>query len=189
VKLSLLAALVIALLAPAAAAARNGTGPTFVGGNHFERAQVQKALAISRFDFGLVSARVQVQIKRGIPSSYSTPGQVVLDANLLDSADYSWGVVQHEFAHQVDFLLLSDADRAVLLGKLGGGSWYGDETHGGHGQLGAERFASTLAWSYWPAPNANVMQPQGPNDESSALPPLQFRTLLNSLLASKNLGR
>ena len=31
------------------------------------------------------------------------PGQIWLDASLLDSGRFSWGVVQHEYAHQVDF--------------------------------------------------------------------------------------
>jgi hypothetical protein len=36
----------------------------------------------------------------------------------------SWGVVPHEYADRVDFLVLDDADRARLQTVLGGGSWW-----------------------------------------------------------------
>jgi len=136
------------LIAPAVACARGVTSMDMVGGTRFERAQVVAALQVSHFDFGLVSGRVQVTILRGIPSSYAEPGRIVLDADLLDAGEFSWGVVQHEFGHQVDCLLLSNADRAALADQLGGSAWSGDETMVAHSSLTDERFASTLAWAY-----------------------------------------
>jgi hypothetical protein len=50
----------------------------------------------------------------------SAPGHVFLDSDLLKAGRFSWGTVQHEFGHQVDFLLLDDAKRAMLAGALGG---------------------------------------------------------------------
>jgi hypothetical protein len=90
-------------------------------------------------------------------------------------------VVQHEFAHQVDFLLLSDRDRAVLLNAIGGKTWCSTDPRFRHEDLGCERFASTLAWSYWPSAE-NCMRPEGPVDESTAMPPAQFRTLVDELV-------
>ena len=50
-----------------------------------------------------------------------------------------------------------------------------------HDQLTSERFASTLAWSYWPSQD-NVMRPTSPADEAAALPPADFRVLLERVL-------
>jgi hypothetical protein len=116
------------------------------------------------------------------------PGTIWLDANLLDAGTFSWGVVQHEYAHQVDYALFDDAIRAHLLAVLGGGAWCYDTELLSHGDYGCERFASTLAWSYWPSPN-NCLEPEQRGDESSVLPPRRFRALLDSLLGRPTLGR
>jgi len=152
---------VLAALHAPAAAAVDGTY-TIDGGTADERAQVHLALRASDFDWSVLPP-VVVHIVRGGVVSHATRGEVVLDADLLDAGRFSWGVVQHEFAHEVDFLLLDDADRVRLTALLGGGSWW---------QAG-ERFASTLASAYWPT-EANVMQ--------SSAPPAAFRSLLLQLL-------
>ena len=56
-------------------------------------------------------------------SSEAVPGKIFLDPGLLDSGEFAWGVVQHEYAHLVDFALLNDATRARLDGALGGSVW------------------------------------------------------------------
>jgi len=173
--------LVLVLCFPAAAGARGGNY-VVNGGTKFERAQIQKALTVSTFNWSLVPGPVTVTIQRNIPSSYAQPGLIVLDADLLDAGEFSWGVVQHEYAHQVDFALLNDSERACLLAKLGGNSWSGDESQVAHGSLGDERFASTLAWAYWPS-SQNIMRPAGPNDEAAAMKPAAFRATISALLA------
>ena len=125
------------------------------GGTPREQAQVRAALEVSTFDWGVLPP-VAVRIVRGAPSS-AAPGDIVLDANLLDAGRFSWGVVLHEFAHELDFLLLDDAERAELASLLGGGSWWASPGLG-HDDLTSERFASALAWASWPARD-NVMGP------------------------------
>jgi hypothetical protein len=121
--------------------------------------------------------------------SHALPGDVYLDANLLDAGSLSWGVVQHEFAHEFDFFFLHPSDHVTLLPELGGVSWFasgavGMAPDGGlaHAQLGAERFASTFAWAFWQSP-ANVMKPHGKADESAAMAPAAFRALIASIVA------
>lgn len=158
-----LVCLLAAIHAPTAAAIDGSY--TIDGGTPGERAQIHLALRASQFDWGVLPP-VVVHIVRGGVVSHAAPGEVVLDADLLDAGSFSWGVVQHEFAHEVDFLLLDDADRAQLIALLGGSSWW---------LTACERFADELAWAYWPAA-ANVMQP--------AAPTAAFRLLLGQLLDS-----
>ena len=54
-----------------------------------------------------------------------------------------------------------------------------------HVSLGAERFASTLAWSYWQSP-ANSLKPTSKKDESAAMAPARFRALLEQMLGARN---
>lgn len=83
--------------------------------------------------------------------------------------------------------MLGDAQRAQLFSSLGGGPWWQTGSLP-HGQLASERFASTLAWSYWQSPQ-NVMKPTGPNDEAGAVPPRTFRELVQSVLGSGSTAR
>ena len=174
-------ALCAAALAAGPAGAADGTY-SIDGGTVAERAQVHAALRASAFDWSVVPP-VIVRISLGAPSS-ATPGHVILDANLLDAGRLAWGVIQHEFAHELDFLVLDDATRVRLTSLLGGASWWAAPGVG-HDQLTSERFASTLAWSYWPAPD-NIMRPVGQRDESAAAPPAAFRVLLGALLAHQD---
>lgn len=168
-----------ALFAPSAFA--GGGSYTFSGGTASERATVTQALDVSSFNWSVVGHTVNIQIARGI-SSEATPGTVWLDADLLDSGTFSWGVVQHEYAHQVDFFVLNDAQRTVLTGALGGVSWWPTGTAPiPHSDMTGERFASTLAWAYWSSSD-NAMKPASINDESGHVPPAQFRALLQQLL-------
>ena len=162
-----------AALALAPSALAQGGSYVFDGGTPAEQAQVRSALAASSFDFSVVRTTVTVHIARGADSR-ALPGQIWLDADLLDGGSFSWGVVQHEFAHQVDFLVLGDAQRAALQTALGTTAWcYGSA----HDALGCERFADLVAWAYWQSPD-NVLRPDG----AAPLTGAAFRTLLSRLL-------
>ena len=153
----------------------------FDGGTPVERLQVTKALAASTFDWGLLPS-VNVHITAD-PLVEALPGDVWFQSSLLDSGRFSWGVVQHEFAHQVDFLLLNDAARAQLTSLLGGSAWCLADAPGlRHSDYTCERFASTLAWAYWQSSD-NCMKPQGRTDvESGSVSPGAFRQALAAIL-------
>lgn len=173
-------------LALAGSAHAAGGNYVFDGGTAAEQGQVRAALNASAFDWSLVPAQITIHIDRGA-SSEAMPGQIWLDADLLDSGKFSWGVTQHEYGHQVDFFLLDPAKRALLLSALGGKDWCYGVLGLAHGDYGCERFASTLAWAYWPSRD-NSMAPQSARDESAAMAPAKFRTLLAQLLAAPELA-
>lgn len=175
-------------LASADGAAARGGKVAFAGGSPAEQHQVTAALRVSSFDWNVLPAVVDVHIVRGA-DSYALPGNVYLDANLLDADSLSWGVVQHEFAHEFDFYFLRAADHSSLLLALGGVTWFASAPFGAapdgqvaHGELAAERFASTFAWAFWPSAE-NVMKPSSKQDESAAMAPAQFRALIASIVA------
>jgi len=181
-----LASLGLLLSVPGAEAA--GGHYVFDGGTPREQLQVRRALDASSFPWSVVPARITIHIVRGIPTSEASRGEIWLDAALLDSGEFSWGVVQHEYAHQVDFFLLDDTKRAQLTPLLGGAAWWAGTSPSlapngtlAHAQLTSERFASTLAWSYWQS-RANSMQPRSAADESAAMAPAAFRLLLSQTL-------
>ncbi len=178
------AVLALALAWTGSAAARGGSY-VFDGGTARQQALVRAALDVSSFDWSLVPATIVIHLHPGT-DTYATKGEIWIDPVLLASGPFAWGPVQHEYAHQVDFFLLDDAQRAELNRALGGKVWARDTTrsalHGpGHATLGAERFASTLAWSYWQSA-ANSLKPTGKKDESGAMAPSRFRALLDRML-------
>ena len=166
----------------AQSAAAGGGSYVFDGGTQAERAQVRAALGASLFDWSVVSERITIRIAPGLPCSASA-GTIELDSGLLHAGRFAWGVVQHEYAHQVDFFLLDDGMRTQLAARLGGESWW--QTSGGlaHQALTSERFASTLAWAFWPSPE-NALRPSTAADEAGALAPATFRVLLAGLLGT-----
>jgi hypothetical protein len=170
-------ALAAATLAIAPSAFAAGGNYAFDGGSKAEQTQVTSALDASSFPWGIVPGPVVIHIGRGLASSAS-PKQIWLDADLLDAGSYSWGVVQHEYAHQVDFALLTPDMRAELHTLLGGTTWCGAE---GHASLDCERFADLVAWSYWTSSD-NVMKPQSVTDEGGQVTPALFRSVLAALL-------
>jgi len=175
---------VVALaLALAPAALASGGHYTFAGGTSAEQQQVTQALGASSFDWNLVPVQVTIHIARGIPVSYSTSGQIWLDADLLDSGSFSWGVVQMEFAQQVQYTLLSADERSRLTGLLGAQQWCYDDPTLPRGANACERFAAMLAWSYWPAAG-NSMRPSCSSDWSASMSPKAFRSMLTQLIGS-----
>ena len=142
----LLVVLAAALALSPTALARGGSY-VFDGGTPAEQTQVRAALDASSFDFSVVPATVTVHIAPGTDSR-ATPGQVWLDADLLGPGRYGWGVVQHEFAHQVDFLRLSPEARSALGAALGTQVWCHADVQGlPHSAYGCERFTSSLVWA------------------------------------------
>ena len=180
---ALRAALACALISLAVAGTARAAGGDYVidGGTPAQQQQVRSALTASSFPWSVVPRKIVIHVVSGI-ATQSTPGQVWLDANLLDTGVFSWGLVQHEYAHQVDFLMLNDAARAALIRVLGAKTWcWGNGPELDHARYGCERFASTLAWSYWQSPD-NALQPQSSDDEAAALPTARFKALLGALL-------
>jgi hypothetical protein len=159
------------------------TGGSYVfdGGTPAEQATVQAGLNASSFDWSLVPVQVTIHIRRGIAVSESLPGQTWLDANLLDAGTFSWGVVQMEYAQQVQYLLLNDQQQASLITTLHAKDWCYELPGTSVKDNACERFAATLAWAYWPSPQ-NSMKPSGADDESAAMAPAAFRALVTSLL-------
>jgi hypothetical protein len=141
---------------PAGRPASTGRGYLFVGGTARERAQVRAALEASAFDWSLVPARIRIHIAL-LRRSYSAPGEIWIDRRVLAFGERAWGIVQHEYAHQVDFFLLDDRARARLARLLGTEVWWHDGEPRAHGLYGCERFASTFSLAYWPSPR-NVVR-------------------------------
>lgn len=178
-------ALLACLAAAPGAASAGGGRYTVSGGTPDEQAQVRAALDASSFPWSVVPGTVSITIGNGVPTA-AWPGGISLDAGLLDTGTFAWAVVQHEYAHQVDFLLLDDDARAALLPLLGGRAWCGPDVDAAvvglaHAAYGCERFASTLAWAFWPSAD-NALKPVSARSESAALPPALFRRLLGALL-------
>jgi len=176
VKRFVLPLLLALALAPAAQAA--GGRYVFDGGTRAQRGEVSSALNASSFDWSIVPGQVVSHIGRGI-SSRGSAGQIWLNGGLLDTGRFSWGVVQHEYAHEVDFGLLTDPMRVQLDPVLGGGPWWGSLDQ--HAELGCERFADQLAWAYWQSPD-NVMKPSRATGEGGQLSPGAFRSALAAVL-------
>jgi hypothetical protein len=166
---------------PTEAQAASG-GYVFDGGSAREQATVRSALAASAFDWNLVPGRVTIHITRA-GGCASSKGQIWLDSATLSTGRASWGVIQHGYAHQVDFFLFNRAIRTSLNAALHGRSWWPGRRYLGHSQYGAERFASTLAWAYWPSRhNALIRHARA---EATAMPPARFRRLLDRLLSHR----
>jgi hypothetical protein len=164
-------------IASSPAAARSAY--SFDGGTPRERATVRAALDASSFDWNLVPGHVTIHIISG-GRSHARCGEIWLGSALLGYRRAAWGIVQHEYAHQVDYFLFDAKVRARLDRTLGGKTWWPDGRFR-HDQYGAERFASTLAWAYWPSPHNTLIRYA--HEEATALPQAQFRRLVDQLLA------
>jgi hypothetical protein len=176
-----LAVVACALWCPATAPA--SVGPVvFDGGSPAEQTQVINALQASSFDWRVLPEPITVHVGSFAAGGFATPGAVFLDSGLLDSGEFSWGTVQHEFAHEVDFLLLHKEDHTELEAALHAKDWCYEVPGLSHADQGCERFASELSWAYWPS-SENAMSPSDiGGGESTGMPPAAFRALLAELL-------
>jgi hypothetical protein len=154
------------------------TSVVFTGGSDTARAQVVAALQGSIFDWSLVGQVVTVEI-RDCGCAGARPGAVVLDETMLGSQPYgrayTWGIVQHELAHQVWWFALDDEQRRELKGVLGGSDLCYEQPGLPHDAHACERFASTLAWAYWPVAG-------NPAEPEKAIGGRAFRLLLGGML-------
>jgi hypothetical protein len=184
----LLAAVAALVFAHAGTAHAAGGSYRFDGGTSAQRTQVRKALNVSSFNWSLVPVQVTIHIKRGV-TSHATPGEIWLDADLLDSGSFSWATVQDEYAHQVDFFLLTPAMRAELTQALGAQAWcYENGSVQAHSAQGCERFTSVLPWAYWQSKD-NAYRPESKRDESAAIAPAKFRALLARMIGAPTTTR
>jgi hypothetical protein len=183
--LILVVAACLGTFAPSALAA--GGNFNLIGGTPSQRATVLAAINASSFDWSVLPRAINIHMGE-VGDSYSTYGDVYVDASLLNSGRWAWGVVQHELGHQVDFFLFDDAKRATMLKLLGGRDWCYSIQGLKHADYGCERFASELAWAYWPSPD-NSMRPNAAGDEAGFMPVAQFRATLASLLGKPSLAQ
>lgn len=171
----------IALALPLSqSASAAGGNYTVTGGTPAEQATVRAALNASSFNWSLLPQTIEVTIEAGA-GDYATPGKVSIDPQLLDMGTFGWAVVQHEFAHQIDFLLLTDSDRARLAQAIGGAQWFPSGAPLPHSSYSCERFASLVAWAYWSSAE-NSLRPNSPADEAGGMPAPAFRALLSQML-------
>jgi hypothetical protein len=178
--LSVLSLLATALLFSGAALASGGNY-VFQGGTPAQQQTVKDALNASTFNWSLVTQQITINIAP-VAVDDSTPGTINLDPSLLNSGEFAWGVVQNEYANQVDFYLLPQSADATFNSALGGTVWCRDDQAGLQTQqYGCERFASTLAWAYWQNPE-NCINPQATGGISGSMAPAAFRALLTSTL-------
>jgi len=181
--LSLVVALPVTLALSGNALASGGNY-VFQGGTPYQQLQVRDALNASTFNWSLVTQQVTIDISPSVVQDQSTPGQIFLNPSLLDSGEFSWGVVQTEYANQVDFLLLPQQDDAMFDTALGGTAWcYLDQAGLQLSQYGCERFAATLTWAYWQSPD-NCIQPSEVGADAAGMPPAAFRALVASVLGN-----
>ncbi|HSX22142.1 MAG TPA: hypothetical protein VLE97_05125 [Gaiellaceae bacterium] len=114
---------VAAVLGFSSNALASGGNYTVDGGTPFERLQVESALGASGFDWSMVQTLVTIHVARGVGGSHSLPGQIWLDSTVLDTGAFSWGVVQMEYAQQVQFALVTPEMRGPLTTLLGAQQW------------------------------------------------------------------
>jgi hypothetical protein len=176
-RVALLAAAGALLFSVADAHARGGNY-VFEGGSEAARQQVRAALDASEFDWSRVRGTITISISR-CGCAGATPGSIILDEDTLVSspfgARYAWGIVQHEYAHQVAYLLLDERAVQDARAALGGEDWCYETPGLAHDEHACERFAATFAWTYWPSADNNQRS-------EAVMSAKAFRTLMSRLL-------
>jgi len=146
-------------MALAGGAGAAGGHYVFAGGSDAAQAEVRSALDASRFDWDLVDEEITIRII-DCGCAGASPGEILLDEQVLTDPrfgpKYAWGIVQHEYAHQVAFFLLDAPARRRVQAWLGGSDWCSEDETVAHDDQACERFASSLAWAYWARPR-NIM--------------------------------
>jgi hypothetical protein len=174
----------VAACAISPAAHASGGNYVIQGGTPYEQSQVHQALDASSFNWNLVTQQILIDIDPTITRDQSIPGEIFLNPDLLNAGELSWGVVQNEYAHQVDLYLLTPAQDALFNTALGGTAWcYSDQLGLQLAQYGCERFASTLAWAYWQSPQ-NCIQPAYVGVVAAGMSPAAFRAFLTAQLGT-----
>jgi hypothetical protein len=181
-------ALATAFLVSAGEALARGGDYVIEGGSPEAQGQVRAALEASRFDWGVVRERITIRITR-CGCAGARPGEIVLDEDVLTRSPfgprYAWGIVQHEYAHQVDWFVLRPRERRALGRRLGTRAWCYEVSGLAHDDYGCERFATLLAWAYWRSP-ANVQRPSWERWRMAG--PRAVRTLVAGLVRPARLG-
>jgi hypothetical protein len=176
-RVALLAAAGALLFSVADAHARGGNY-VFEGGSEAARQQVRAALDASEFDWSRVRGTITISISP-CGCAGATPGSIILDEDTLVSspfgARYAWGIVQHEYAHQVAYLLLDERAVQDARAALGGEDWCYETPGLAHDEHACERFAATFAWTYWPSADNNQRS-------EAVMSAKAFRTLMSRLL-------
>jgi hypothetical protein len=175
--LALAGAVLATALALTGKAEAFGGNYVFVGGSDAAQEAARAALEASRFDWRLVAETITIRITN-CGCAGSAPGEIVLDENVLTGTPFgpmfAWGIVQHEYAHQLAFL--PDArSRRLARSWLGGSDWCYEDADVGHDDHTCERFASSLAWAYWPW-RRNIMAAE------AVVSPAEFRSKVGPLL-------
>jgi hypothetical protein len=181
--LLVLLALQLALLGAAASASAGGGDYALTGATPAEAHTVRSALDASAFAWDVVPVQVEIHVG-DYETSHARRGHIWLDRGLLSAGRFAWATIQDEYAHQVDFFLFDGATRARLNTMLGGKDWCYGVAGLTHAEYGCERFASTLVWAYWPSKD-NAYRPESRRDESAAMAPAAFRTLMASVLGPR----
>ena len=171
---------------PAATAGAGSSSYTFDGGTKKQRETVAAALRASSFDWSVVPGPIAIHIVKGEPSR-SIPGEIWLDADLLDAGEFAWGVVQHEYAHQVDYLLFDDLQRSLLLKRLGGRDWCYARLVWRTTSTAASGSRRPLRGRSGPHRRTRCGRPVK-RDESAAMAPAKFRALVSRLTGQAGLN-
>jgi hypothetical protein len=159
------AGVAVALALFVAPACAGGGDSRFDGGGREARAQVRAALNASSFDWDVVPVRVTVHIRRGV-SPHATPGEIWLDPRLLAAGRFAWGIVQHEYAHQVAYFLVGKQHRERLIRTLGARAWCHGRIGLAHHDRACELFVETLTWAFWPSRH-NIAHPARHADDAA----------------------
>ena len=151
----------------------------FVGGSDAARDAASAALEASRFDWDRVPEQITIRILE-CGCGGASPGEILLDEQVLTNPRfgprYAWGIVQHEYAHQVAYFLLDARARRRVQAWLGGADWCYEDERVAHDDHACERFASSLAWAYWPRQD-NIMSAE------AVVSARDFRAQLEPILA------
>jgi len=107
----------------------------------------------------------------------------------LNASSFDWGVVPQQITIHVGRYGVSHStpghvwlDRGLLAsGRLGADTWCYEVSGLAHDAQGCERFASMVAWAYWPSKD-NAYRPTSLSDESAAMSPGAFRALLSTVV-------
>ena len=176
----------LASLAWAGNAPAAGGHYVFDGGSAEARLQVRAALDRSAFDWSLVQATITIRIS-DCGCAGSRPGEILLDERQLTASPfgprYAWGIVQHEYAHQLDFFLLTPADRERVIRRFGGAAWCYEVRGLARDDYGCERLATLVAWAYWRS-TANVERPDWLPADAPPLRRDRVRAFVTALVSS-----